>query len=199
MKNCLVYTICIILATIVIILVIHYVSISFKADKSRQELYKNLDEIVDSNGMIVDISDCLETEWDSIYVIGRYCDSLELKRVIPSQYKLAGNNYNNSIIVLKSGKVKYINYIRQDGFTTPRVRFYIPNDGNFFLVTHEDNYEFIVWNDRHYYVLFPAKECIDKDDNFFWNNLDIAYDDRLFIEKFLAFLDGDIVFKELIE
>ncbi len=184
---------------IVIILAIHYVSISFKSDKISQELYKNLSSSLVGNGMIVDISDCLETEWDSIYIIGRYCDSLELNQVIPSQYGIEGNKFNNSIIVLKSGKVKYINYIHQDGFITPRVRFYIPNNKNTFLITHEDNYEFIVWNDRHYYVLFPAKECLDKDDYFFGNNLDIGYDDRLFIEKLSAFLDGDIDFKELIE
>ena len=95
---------------------------------------------------------------------------------------------------MKSGKVKYINYIYEDGFTTPRVRFYIPNIEGCYLITHKDNNKFIVWNESHYYVLFPAKDCSDKDDNFFWEHLDIAYDDRLFIEKFYAFLDGNIAF-----
>ena len=68
MKRFSMYASCIIFAIILVILSIHYVSISFKPDRISRELYKNLSKTFDKNGMIVDISNCLDTEWDSIYV-----------------------------------------------------------------------------------------------------------------------------------
>ena len=197
MRKSIVYFLCIILMLILLALTIHFVSICFKPNKISKELYKNINKIYENDGMMVDISDLLKMEWDSIYILGYYCDSLEISRVLPSQYNIKGNNLNNSIILLKSGKVGYINYIHQDGFATPPVRFFIPHDGKSFLITHKENYKFFVWNNDNHYVLFPAKECAMENEDFFLNHISIGYDDRLFIEKLSAFLDGDLNLKEL--
>lgn len=195
MRNCLVSTLCLFVVLVITGMTVRCISVSFKANRISKELYKNLDRIYERNGMVVNISDCLETQWDSIYVLGHHCDSLVLDSVMPPQYGIKGNSYRNSMVVLRSGKAIYVDYILRDGFASPPVQFYIPDREDSYLITPED--DFLVWEEDGHYVLFPAKECLTENNQFFVSNLNLANDDRLFLEKLSVFLDGEIDLKDL--
>ena len=61
--------------------------------------------------LLVDISDCIKTEWDSIYILGHFCDSVILSNTKLEQYGITGDGYRDCIVIIYSGKVSYIEYI----------------------------------------------------------------------------------------
>ncbi len=197
MKNKLSLLFCGFLLFVSYALISHYLSIIFKPDKISKEIYDKLKSLSIQDRMLVDISDCIKTEWDSIYILGHFCDSVILSNTKLEQYGITGDGYRDCIVIIYSGKVSYIEYIEDDGFTAPPIQFYMDDETNSYLVTHKNNSKFIVCNNNNHYMLFPAAQYALSPDIFFNRNFQLPFDDRTFIEKFYAYLNGDIEMKDL--
>lgn len=111
MKNKLSLLFCGFLLFVSYALISHYLSIIFKPDKISKEIYDKLKSLSIQDRMLVDISDCIKTEWDSIYILGHFCDSVILSNTKLEQYGITGDGYRDCIVIIYSGKVSYIEYI----------------------------------------------------------------------------------------